>query len=74
MKLLARGLDLDAAVLDVNLSDGESYAVADVIVARRVPFVWATGYDRVSIPTRFSDVHRCEKPVALQQIVEALRA
>jgi CheY-like chemotaxis protein len=35
---------LDAAILDVNLGDRRSYPVAEMLVARGVPFVFATGY------------------------------
>jgi CheY-like chemotaxis protein len=44
----------DAAVLDVNLNGQTSYAVADALVARGVPFVFSTGYakDRLAEPYR----------------------
>ena len=34
----------DAAMLDVNLDGEASYPVADALVARGIPFVFATGY------------------------------
>lgn len=34
----------DAALLDLNLNGDRSYAVADALVARGVPFAFATGY------------------------------
>src|SRR5690349_6230290 len=40
---------LDAAVLDINLNGQMSYPVADALVARRVPFLLATGYGRDSV-------------------------
>ena len=44
----------DAAVLDVNLNGQTSYAVADALAARGVPFVFSTGYakDRLAEPYR----------------------
>jgi CheY-like chemotaxis protein len=33
----------DAAMLDVNLDGEKSYAVADVLIARGIPFLFATG-------------------------------
>ena len=42
---LARAGGIDAAVLDVNLRGEKSYPIADVLVERGVPFVFATGYD-----------------------------
>ena len=37
---------IDAAVLDVNLNGKKSYPIADALVARGVPFVFSTGYDK----------------------------
>jgi CheY-like chemotaxis protein len=34
----------DAAMLDVNLDGETSYAVADMLAARGIPFLFATGY------------------------------
>jgi len=54
----------DFAVLDVNLREGTSEAVADRLRARGVPFVFATGYgDAATIPERFSDIAIVRKPI-----------
>jgi CheY-like chemotaxis protein len=37
---------IDAAVLDLNLRGTMSYPVADLLVARGIPFVFTTGYSR----------------------------
>jgi CheY-like chemotaxis protein len=37
---------IDAAVIDVNLNGQMSYPIADALVARAVPFVFVTGYDK----------------------------
>jgi CheY-like chemotaxis protein len=41
---LARRLELDFAILDINLDGRSSFAVADVLSARDVPFIFASGY------------------------------
>ena len=41
---LAETADIDAAILDVNLGDGDSCAIADILAARQIPFFLATGY------------------------------
>ena len=41
---LAREQSIDAAILDVNLNDQRSYAVAEELQRRSVPFLFATGY------------------------------
>jgi len=37
---------IDMAVLDVNLNGQMSYPIADALIARGVPFVFSTGYDK----------------------------
>jgi light-regulated signal transduction histidine kinase (bacteriophytochrome) len=55
----------DYAVLDFNLGNGTSEAIADVLVDRRIPFVFATGYgDSVMIPDRFGGIPVVRKPVS----------
>lgn len=70
---LARDADhLSGAILDVNLRGEPVFILADELVARNVPFVFTTGYDASEIPERFGQVHRCEKPVRISQVVDAL--
>ncbi|MFD1704278.1 HWE histidine kinase domain-containing protein [Methylopila henanensis] len=63
----------DAAVLDVNLGDGTSIAVAEELVRRDIPFVFATGYgDRSMIPEAFSGVPIVRKPYDVQALIRGL--
>jgi CheY-like chemotaxis protein len=41
---LVDSLEIDGAILDVNLSGQRVYPVADVLAARHIPFVFVTGY------------------------------
>jgi CheY-like chemotaxis protein len=42
---LARSADIDVALLDLNLGDGETgYTVADVLAERQIPYAFVTGY------------------------------
>ena len=72
LRLVATTDRLDAAVLDVNLRGAMVYPVADALAARGVPFVFATGYDSAVIPTRFSWVKRCAKPVRFTRMIREL--
>jgi CheY-like chemotaxis protein len=65
---------LDAAVLDMNLQGEMVYPVADALLARGVPFVFATGYDAASIPAKYETIVRYEKPVAAHNVGRALFA
>lgn len=48
------------------------FQLADRLSERKVPFLFATGYDRSVIPVRFDDVIRCEKPIRRGKATEAL--
>ncbi|WP_395672557.1 PAS domain S-box protein [Phenylobacterium sp.] len=61
------------AVLDLNLGGGDpKFAIARVLKARGVPFVFMTGYDPDAIPTEFELVPRLQKPVPFRKIVETV--
>lgn len=54
--------DVDRAILDVNLRGDMSFPIADRLDAAGVPYVIATGYSGESLPERFRDKPRLEKP------------
>jgi PAS domain S-box-containing protein len=60
--------DIDAGIIDINLSGEFVYPVADVLVARSIPFVFVTGYGVESIDGRFGAVPVIKKPVQRQAL------
>ncbi|WP_299714216.1 HWE histidine kinase domain-containing protein [Tardiphaga sp.] len=63
----------DVAILDVNLGNGSSLPVAHALVARGIPFVFATGYGETSlIPPEMSDVPIVRKPYDVAALIAAL--
>jgi CheY-like chemotaxis protein len=62
MAFVASSEPIDLAVLDINLQGEAVYPVADALMTRQVPFVFATGYGPSLIPDRYGDVQRWEKP------------
>lgn len=70
--LIEQAERIDAAVVDVNLQGAMSWPVADALLRRGVPFVFATGYDRAAIPARYAEIVSCEKPVTPDNIAKAL--
>lgn len=66
---LAREAAIDGAVLDVNLAGEKVYPVADILAARNIPFVFATGYGRAGL--RECDRTRpvLQKPYELRSLV-----
>jgi two-component sensor histidine kinase/CheY-like chemotaxis protein len=59
---------VDAAVLDINLGDDLVYAVAEILLARGVPFVFVTGYDADSVDSRFADIPVLQKPIERESL------
>jgi CheY-like chemotaxis protein len=57
---------IDAGIIDVNLGGEFVYPVADVLAARKIPFVFVTGYGVESIDRRFGYVPIIKKPVQRQ--------
>jgi CheY-like chemotaxis protein len=69
---LARESRFDAAMLDVNLAGEPSFPVADLLVERGVPFLFATGYGRQGIDERYRDFPLLQKPFRMVELGEAL--
>ena len=72
---VARDKALDLAILDVNIRGQESYAVADVLAGRGIPFVFATGYDPARLREPYRNGPVLQKPFKqsdLQQMIGAV--
>jgi len=63
---------LDGAILDIKLQDGEVYDIADDLSRMHVPFAFATGYDAEIIPYRFQTAARVEKPYEARAAVKVI--
>ncbi|RXH25215.1 chemotaxis protein CheY [Bradyrhizobium nanningense] len=72
VEMLHNGGALDAAVLDVNIRAQSIFPIARELRARQVPFVFTTGYDRLSIETEFRDVQLWEKPIDIVAMAQNL--
>ena len=54
---------VDAAILDVNLDGEMVYSLAELLIAQKIPFVFATGYGAESIESRFEHIQVLQKPI-----------
>ncbi len=52
----------DVAMLDMNLNGNQTYAVADALAARGVPFAFSTGYSGHDIRDGYRDRPVLKKP------------
>ena len=74
--LAAKSNNLRAGILDVNLGGEKTYAVANILTDRKIPFAFVTGYGPDSIVAAFAHAPVLQKPIEaaklhalLQQIV-----
>ena len=71
---LARTGTFDAALLDVNLNGEMSWAIADVLLARGIPFGFGTGYGHTNmLPTHLAETQIFAKPYRVEQVANGLR-
>jgi CheY-like chemotaxis protein len=70
---LAETTQLDAAVLDINLNGARSFPIADLLQARGIPFLFATGYGGGdALEGRQEPV--IQKPYQMERLAEMLTA
>lgn len=65
---LARCLDIDFALLDLNLDGHSTLPVARLLEQRRIPFVFSTGYGSTDIAAEFKTRPMLAKPFDLAEL------
>jgi two-component sensor histidine kinase/CheY-like chemotaxis protein len=60
------------AILDLNVAEKTSVPVGELLVARGVPVVFATGYMDVELPSSLAGAVRLTKPVPVAQLEKLL--
>ena len=73
LKLAEEG-EFDAAILDVTIRGGKVYPVADLLLARGVPFVFASGHGDSALPEELRDKPRLTKPFTAAALDEQIRS
>ncbi len=58
----ARTRSFDLAIIDVNLKGERSFAVADVLMERGIPYIITTGYEPKSLPQKYQSDRVLQKP------------
>jgi len=73
--IIARPTDIDVAILDVRLQDGEVFMLADELLAKGICLVFFTATESSQMPARFADIPVVLKPAGAEQVyLEACRA
>jgi DNA-binding response OmpR family regulator len=65
---------IDGAILDVNLGGSKVFPIADVLEARGVKFIFATGYGVLGVESRYAGHKILSKPFQLRALEETLVA
>lgn len=66
---------IDCALLDCNLNSSSSAPIADVLIAKNVPFIMVTGYGGLELPTEaMNSAPRLTKPFTETELERALSA
>lgn len=71
---LARNEAIDFAMLDITLGDHLCFPIADVLTARGIPFIFATGGGRDTLHAPHTDAITLHKPFDLSDMERALGA
>jgi CheY-like chemotaxis protein len=62
----------DVALLDVNLGREKVFPVADMLIARAIPFLFSTGYGRDGLPLEWARWPVIQKPYLTRELALAL--
>ena len=65
--------DFDFAILDINLAGKQSFPVADLLIERGIPFMFASGYGHAGVSERYRTTPVLQKPFHPDQIAEVLQ-
>ena len=71
--LLDQGEEIDAALLDLNLSSARSDSVADRLADQGIPFAFVSGYTDFQLPAKFRDRLFVSKPLTQRSLAKTLK-
>ena len=69
---LAQSTDFDLAILDVNVNGKVISPVADLIMSRNRPFIFATGYGSSGLPEEYRDRPSLQKPFQIETLARVI--
>ena len=69
---LAQSAEFDLAILDVNVRDKLITPVAELIKAREIPIIFATGYGSGGLPEGFREFPALPNPFQLETLAAAI--
>jgi CheY-like chemotaxis protein len=70
---MAKQEEFDVAILDVNLHNEPITPVAEILIQRGLPFVFATGADLRGVPEAYRAHPILQKPFRVEELKRALQ-
>jgi CheY-like chemotaxis protein len=62
----------DGALMDIHIRGERIFSLCEVLAAKGVPFVLTSGYADWTMPEKWNDRPRLQKPYTIEQVEEAL--
>ena len=69
---MARERALDGAILDINLNGRPCFPICAILSARRIPFMFLTGYPQATIPVEYRGAPLIAKPFEPNEMKDVL--
>jgi CheY-like chemotaxis protein len=69
---MARERALDGAILDINLNGQRCFPICAILAARRIPFIFLTGYSAATLPIEYRGVPMVIKPFEPNEMKDVL--
>lgn len=69
---IAQSQEFDGAILDVTIRGGHVYPVAEILMARGIPFTLAAGYAVEQLPANLRGQTILRKPYSTSELTDAL--
>ncbi|MGF1603093.1 MAG: response regulator [Thermosynechococcaceae cyanobacterium] len=61
-------------LLDINLKDEVSFAIAEALQERQIPFLFTTGYDsKYEVPQHLAGAPRLKKPIEIEPLTQIIK-
>ena len=71
LELIAKE-NVEIAVLDLNLGGEDTYAIAEALQQKNVPFIFATGYGSTGVRQEYGNRRVLQKPFQARDLENAL--
>jgi len=69
---VAGSVQVDLAILDVNLAGERVFPVADILRNRQIPFLFSTGYGASGLPAEYAECPVLHKPFSENELQQKM--